>query len=122
MPNKHKIVSDAPRHAKRRCDMFPPPGRCRTITKASCINKRALFLYARVAPGGSMSQSKNLGVIITASLAGLLFGFDTVVISGVTKSVGVVFHLEAGSFWYGFSVASALLGTLIGALAAGIPG
>jgi sugar porter (SP) family MFS transporter len=69
-----------------------------------------------------MSQSKNLGVIITASLAGLLFGFDTVVISGVTKSVGVVFHLEAGSFWYGFSVASALLGTLIGALAAGVPG
>jgi sugar porter (SP) family MFS transporter len=69
-----------------------------------------------------MSQSKNLGVIITASLAGLLFGFDTVVISGVTKSVGVVFQLESGSFWYGFSVASALLGTLIGALAAGVPG
>jgi sugar porter (SP) family MFS transporter len=69
-----------------------------------------------------MSQSRNLGVIITASLAGLLFGFDTVVISGVTKSVGVVFHLETGSFWYGFSVASALLGTLIGALAAGVPG
>jgi sugar porter (SP) family MFS transporter len=69
-----------------------------------------------------MSQSRNLGVIITASLAGLLFGFDTVVISGVTKSVSVVFHLETGSFWYGFSVASALLGTLIGALAAGVPG
>jgi len=69
-----------------------------------------------------MSQSKNLGVIITASLAGLLFGFDTVVISGVTESVSVVFHIEKGSFWYGFSVASALLGTLIGALAAGVPG
>jgi hypothetical protein len=27
----------------------------------------------------------NLGVIITASLAGLLFGFDTVVMSGVTQ-------------------------------------
>jgi sugar porter (SP) family MFS transporter len=69
-----------------------------------------------------MSQSKNLSVIITASLAGLLFGFDTVVISGVTESVSVVFHIEKGSFWYGFSVASALLGTLIGALAAGVPG
>ncbi len=69
-----------------------------------------------------MSQSKNLGVIVTASLAGLLFGFDTVVISGVTESVSVVFHIEKGSFWYGFAVASALLGTLIGALAAGVPG
>ena len=29
--------------------------------------------------------ARNLGVIVTASLAGLLFGFDTVVISGVTR-------------------------------------
>jgi sugar porter (SP) family MFS transporter len=64
----------------------------------------------------------NVGIIVTASLAGLLFGFDTVVISGVTESVGRVFHVAAGSFWYGFSVASALLGTLIGALVAGVPG
>ena len=44
------------------------------------------------------------------------------VISGVTESVRKVFHLEPGSFWYGFSVASALLGTFIGALFAGVPG
>jgi sugar porter (SP) family MFS transporter len=69
-----------------------------------------------------MSGSRNLSIIVTASLAGLLFGFDTVVISGVTGSVGKVFQLEPGSFWYGFAVASALLGTLIGALVAGIPG
>jgi sugar porter (SP) family MFS transporter len=69
-----------------------------------------------------MTGSRNLGVIVTASLAGLLFGFDTVVISGVTESVGKVFHLEPGSFWYGFAVASALVGTLIGALIAGVPG
>jgi sugar porter (SP) family MFS transporter len=69
-----------------------------------------------------MSGSRNLSIIVTASLAGLLFGFDTVVISGVTGSVGKVFHLEPGGFWYGFAVASALLGTLIGALIAGIPG
>src|SRR6187399_3149601 len=72
--------------------------------------------------GGAMRGSTNLGVIVTASLAGLLFGFDTVVISGVTGSVSQVFHLEAGSFWYGFAVASALLGTFIGALVAGYPG
>jgi sugar porter (SP) family MFS transporter len=66
--------------------------------------------------------SRNFGVILTASLAGLLFGFDTVVISGVTQSLSQVFHIEPGGFWYGFSVASALLGTFIGALFAGIPG
>jgi len=69
-----------------------------------------------------MSDSRNLGVIVTASLAGLLFGFDTVVISGVTESVARTFHLAPGSFWYGFSVASALLGTFIGAVFAGAPG
>ena len=69
-----------------------------------------------------MSDSKNLGVIVTASLAGLLFGFDTVVISGVTDSVARTFDLVPGSFWYGFSVASALLGTFIGAVFAGAPG
>ncbi|MEO8017222.1 MAG: MFS transporter, partial [Pseudomonadota bacterium] len=65
---------------------------------------------------------RSLSVIVTASLAGLLFGFDTVVISGVTDSVRSVFHLEPGSFWDGFAVASGLLGTFIGALVAGSPG
>ena len=69
-----------------------------------------------------MAGSRNLGVIVTASLAGLLFGFDTVVISGVTESVRSVFHLVPGSFWDGFAVASGLLGTFIGALVAGWPG
>ena len=59
---------------------------------------------------------------MTASLAGLLFGFDTVVISGVTQSLSHVFHIEQGGFWYGFSVASGLLGTFVGALFAGVPG
>src|SRR3954463_3898180 len=69
-----------------------------------------------------MGHSKNLGVIVTASLAGLLFGFDTVVMSGVTQSLRDVFHLDAGSAWFGFAVASALLGTALGALIAGVPG
>jgi len=69
-----------------------------------------------------MGDRKNLAVIVTASLAGLLFGFDTVVISGVTQSLSHVFHIEQGGFWYGFSVASGLLGTFVGALFAGVPG
>ncbi len=69
-----------------------------------------------------MSTSRHLGVIVTASLAGLLFGFDTVVISGVTSSIRETFHLAPGSFWAGFAVASALIGTFLGALVAGPPG
>ena len=69
-----------------------------------------------------MGKSGNLGVIVTASLAGLLFGFDTVVISGVTDSIRTVFHLVPGSFWAGFAVASGLVGTFLGALLAGAPG
>jgi sugar porter (SP) family MFS transporter len=71
---------------------------------------------------GNDPGAGNLGVIVTASLAGLLFGFDTVVMSGVTQSLREVFHLDAGSAWFGFAVASALLGTALGALVAGIPG
>ena len=69
-----------------------------------------------------MSRAGNLGVIVTASLAGLLFGFDTVVISGVTESIRNTFHLAPGSFWAGFAVASGLVGTFLGALLAGPPG
>lgn len=66
--------------------------------------------------------AKGIATIVTASLAGLLFGFDTVVMSGVTQSLRDVFHLEAGSWWFGFSMASALFGTALGALGAGVPG
>src|SRR4051812_31958907 len=69
-----------------------------------------------------MNHTKSLGVIVTASLAGLLFGFDTVVISGVTASIRETFHLAPGSFWAGFAVASGLVGTFLGALFAGPPG
>ncbi len=54
-----------------------------------------------------------------ASLGGLLFGFDTAVISGTTDWLGQVFELS--SFWLGFTVASALIGTIIGAIAVGKP-
>ncbi|PZO69326.1 MAG: MFS transporter [Kocuria palustris] len=56
---------------------------------------------------------------IVAALGGLLFGFDTAVISGTTGSLQRVFDL--GGFGLGFTVATALIGTVIGALFAGIP-
>ena len=56
---------------------------------------------------------------IIAALGGLLFGFDTAVISGTTDHLREVFDLEG--FGLGFTVASALIGTILGALFAGHP-
>ncbi len=67
-----------------------------------------------------MSGQNNLRIAFVASLAGLLFGFDTAVISGVTQSLREVFALTP--FWSGFAVSAALWGTLCGALFMGHPG
>lgn len=56
---------------------------------------------------------------IVAALGGLLFGFDTAVISGTTSSLERVFNLSG--FGLGFTVATALIGTIIGAMFAGYP-
>jgi len=56
---------------------------------------------------------------IVAALGGLLFGFDTAVISGTTDWLENIFELS--SFWLGFTVASALIGTIIGAIMIGKP-
>jgi len=60
------------------------------------------------------AQPRYLRLTIIASLAGLLFGFDTAVISGVTQALRTVFHLSPASL--GIAVSSALWGTLCGAL------
>ena len=57
---------------------------------------------------------------IVAALGGLLFGFDTAVIAGTTSSLSAYYHLSPG--YLGFTVASALYGTVIGAMLAGMPG
>jgi MFS family permease len=48
-----------------------------------------------------------------------LFGFDTVVISGTTRALSETFHLSP--MLLGVTVATALLGTILGAMFAGIP-
>ncbi|MBV9073326.1 MAG: sugar porter family MFS transporter [Acidobacteria bacterium] len=57
---------------------------------------------------------------IVAALGGLLFGFDTAVISGTTQGLTTQYHLTPDSL--GITVASALVGTLIGAALAAFPG
>jgi SP family arabinose:H+ symporter-like MFS transporter len=54
------------------------------------------------------------------ALGGLLFGFDTAVISGTTHSLTIAYGLSPKAL--GITVAMALLGTIIGAMSAGIPG
>jgi sugar porter (SP) family MFS transporter len=54
------------------------------------------------------------------ALGGLLFGFDTAVISGTTQSLTAAYHLSPALL--GFTVSSALWGTVLGALTAGVPG
>ena len=57
---------------------------------------------------------------VVAALGGLLFGFDTAVIAGTTSALTAAYRLTQGSL--GATVASALLGTIFGAMLAGIPG
>lgn len=57
---------------------------------------------------------------VVGALGGLLFGFDTAVISGTTAALTQQFNLSEAAL--GFTVASALWGTVVGAIFAGIPG
>ena len=57
---------------------------------------------------------------IVAALGGLLFGFDTAVISGITDALTKTYGLSASGL--GLTVASALWGTILGAMLASIPG
>lgn len=67
-----------------------------------------------------MSGTTHTRAVIAMSLGGLLFGFDTAVISGVTDALRSQYALsEAG---LGFAVSAALWGTLVGALFSGAPG
>lgn len=53
-------------------------------------------------------------VAFVASLGGLLFGFDTAVISGAEKAIQEVYQLS--DFAHGFTMAVVLIGTIIGAI------
>ncbi len=57
---------------------------------------------------------------IVAALGGLLFGFDTAVISGTTAGLQSFFALSEEA--KGFTVAIAVIGTVFGALFASVPG
>ncbi len=76
----------------------------------------------RIAPTGSRMQM-NAYLIrssVVAALGGLLFGFDTAVISGVTSALKIQYSLTPWTL--GLTVSAALVGTILGAMFGGIPG
>jgi MFS family permease len=57
---------------------------------------------------------------LTGALGGLLFGFDTIVISGAIDALVRIYHLSPQG--KGWTVAIALIGTVVGSLGAGLAG
>jgi MFS transporter, SP family, xylose:H+ symportor len=58
-------------------------------------------------------------IALIAALGGFLFGFETAVISGAEKTIQQLWSLTP--FWQGFTVASSLIGTVLGSIIAGVP-
>ena len=58
-------------------------------------------------------------IALIAALGGFLFGFETAVISGAEKTIQQLWKLD--SVWQGLTVASSLIGTVIGSIVAGKP-
>jgi len=70
------------------------------------------------------SKGYLISIVMVAILGGLLFGYDTAVISGAEKGLQA-FFMNAPDFtytdaWHGFTCASALIGCIIGSALSGV--
>lgn len=72
-----------------------------------------------------MEQKKNslylFGITLVAAIGGLLFGYDTAVISGAEESIKIylIDSLNLGAFIHGATISSALIGCIIGGFISG---
>jgi len=70
------------------------------------------------------SKSYLYSIVLVAVLGGLLFGYDTAVISGAEKGLQAFFmgadDFKYTDFWHGFTSASALIGCIIGSFLSGL--
>ena len=86
-----------------------------TISEANALGSKN-----RTAGDGMKLNSVLLKSTVVAALGGLLFGFDTAVISGTTSALTQVYGLSSKSL--GITVSIAIWGTVVGAMLAGFPG
>ncbi|HEV7218752.1 MAG TPA: sugar porter family MFS transporter [Terriglobales bacterium] len=78
-------------------------------------------MFSRTGIASKIAMNKYLlKSTVVAALGGLLFGFDTAVISGTTGGLTQTYSLSPAML--GVTVASALWGTVLGAMLAGVPG
>ena len=72
----------------------------------------------------SGSKSYLISIVMVAVLGGLLFGYDTAVISGAEKGLQAFFmgadDFVYTDFWHGFTSSSALIGCIIGSAISGL--
>ncbi|WP_320113203.1 sugar porter family MFS transporter [Draconibacterium orientale] len=66
-----------------------------------------------------MKQQNVFTVAIIIAMGGFLFGYDIAMMSGTTTQLETLYNLN--SFWLGFTVAVAIIGTIIGTLIIGKP-
>jgi len=87
------------------------------------IDKLANYIIMNPQQG---SKLYIFGITLVATIGGLLFGYDTAVISGAVDSLKVFFHLDKATFgdlsafYHGVTVSSALIGCIIGSAVSGI--
>ena len=70
------------------------------------------------------SKSYLYSIVLVAVIGGLLFGYDTAVISGAEKGLQAFFmgaeDFQYTDFWHGFTSSSALIGCIIGSAVSGM--
>ena len=70
------------------------------------------------------SRAYLISIVMVAVLGGLLFGYDTAVISGAEKGLQAFFmgaeDFTYTDFWHGFTSSSALIGCIIGSALSGV--
>ena len=66
-----------------------------------------------------MKTQNVISVALIIALGGFLFGYDIAMMSGTTSQLEAIFNLN--STWLGFTIAIAILGTIVGTLIIGKP-